>query len=93
MERKTEAHWIRRLRIACKLWRCGMNVLEYAKLLEAIGKKSVADAQIAKMYAPTANAGVSWGSVSVWETARETMANEILGNTAPVAPKNPRTVP
>lgn len=63
-----------------KLWRWGMNVLEYAKLLEAAGKKSAADAQIAKMYAPTTSSGTTWGTVAAWESARETMANEILAS-------------
>jgi hypothetical protein len=65
-----------------KLWRYGMNILEYAKLLEAAGKTSIANTQISNMinYSESGNA---WGSVSAWESARESMAMEILsGNTS-----------
>ena len=79
-----------------KLWRWGMNVMEYAKLLEAAGKSSVATTQIENMVILT-ESGNTWGSVAAWEAAREAMANEILGMpsdaSAPSIPANLTATP
>ncbi len=72
-----------------KLWRYGLYVVEYAKLLRAAGKNTVADAQIANMLTLSTDVGNTWGSVAAWEAARETMANEILGTSDTTPPSAP----
>jgi hypothetical protein len=65
-----------------KLWRYGMYVLEYAKLLEAQGLSRVADDAINAMII-IPSTGTVWGTVPQWITARESMAARI----APDYPK------
>ncbi len=65
-----------------KLWRYGMNILEYANILQGMGQGSHASTQIANMYAPTPSSGTTWGTVSAWQTARHTMGQIISDQTA-----------
>jgi hypothetical protein len=65
-----------------KLWRYGMNILEYANILQGMGEGYYAGTQIAKMYAPTPSSGTTWGTVSAWQTARQTMGRMISDQTA-----------
>lgn len=62
--------------VRMKYWRWGMQVLEYAKLLEARGRKTFATARIAAMVTLTEQ-GNSWGTVAAWEAARDAMGTEI----------------
>ena len=74
-----------------KLFRYGMNILEYANLLGKHDETSIADAQIRKMYYPNSvyetysgdpsatagNWGTGWGTVSDWESARDAMGEAL----------------
>lgn len=75
-----------------KLWRYGMYVMEYAKLLQSAGQVSIANTQINAMYLPTQYSGTTWGTVAAWETAREAMASEVL-RTLPASSPSPPSPP
>lgn len=62
-----------------KLFRWGNQVYEYCKLLEALGKTSFADTQVARMMNFSTKPPMI-GALDNWENAREMMAAEIINS-------------
>jgi hypothetical protein len=79
-------HYIPLESLRLKLFRWGMQVYEYAKLLDSAGKTSIAMAQIANMVTfnnlREDHGSITIGTAAAWEAAREAMGDELNVGTA-----------